>query len=119
MLALIVGFLGMMGSQADTVIAPVDSSRVLTVNRVIIIGNKVTKERIISREIKLKPGVDRRVFGNDGQPGRYRYCTCGFIACTHRKPRNNHWQQGHQRANHFAGNKTEAWRYHYAEKTAA
>jgi outer membrane protein assembly factor BamA len=64
MLALIVGFLGMMGSsQADTVITPVDtvkssvdSSRVLTVNRVIIIGNKVTKERIISREITLKPG---------------------------------------------------------------
>src|SRR5882762_7934672 len=56
MLGMIVGFLGLMGSQADTVIVAVDSSRVLTVNRVLIIGNKVTKERIISREIKLKPG---------------------------------------------------------------
>ena len=57
MLALIVGFLGMMGnSQADTVSVPTDSSRVLTVNRVLIIGNKVTKEKIISREITLKPG---------------------------------------------------------------
>ena len=57
MLALIVGFLGTMGSTSmDTVIVPVDSSRVLTVNRIIIIGNKVTKERIISRELTLKPG---------------------------------------------------------------
>jgi outer membrane protein assembly factor BamA len=58
MLALIVGFVGMMGSsRMDTVIVPaVDSSRVLTVNRIIIIGNKVTKERIISRELTLKHG---------------------------------------------------------------
>jgi len=58
MLALIVGFLGIMGgdSRMDTVIAPVDSSRVLTVNRIIIIGNKVTKEWIISRELTLKHG---------------------------------------------------------------
>ena len=57
MLALIVGFLGILGSsQADTVSVPTDSSRVLTVNRVLIIGNKITKERIISREIKLKAG---------------------------------------------------------------
>src|SRR5882762_154298 len=56
MLGMIVGFLGLMGSQADTVIVAVDSSRVLTVNRVLIIGNKVTKEGIISREIKLKSG---------------------------------------------------------------
>src|SRR6267142_5477410 len=58
MLALIVGFLGIMGggSRMDTVIAPVDSSRVLTVNRIIIIGNKVTKEWIISRELTLKTG---------------------------------------------------------------
>jgi outer membrane protein assembly factor BamA len=56
MLALIVGFLGMIGCQSDTVIVPVDSSRVLTVNRILIIGNKVTKDRIISREIQLKAG---------------------------------------------------------------
>jgi len=57
MLALIVGFLGMIGgSQADTMIVPTDSSRVLTVNRVLIVGNKVTKEGIISREITLKRG---------------------------------------------------------------
>ncbi|MBS1681938.1 MAG: hypothetical protein JST48_09515 [Bacteroidetes bacterium] len=55
MLAIIVGFWGLMGgSQMDTI--PVDSSRVLTLNRVIITGNKVTKDQIISREIKLKPG---------------------------------------------------------------
>ncbi len=58
MLSLIVGFLGMMGgSRMDTVVVPsVDSSRVLTVNRILIIGNKVTKEQIISRELTLKPG---------------------------------------------------------------
>src|SRR5689334_2581982 len=56
MLALLVGFLGMIGCQSDTVVTPADSSRVLTVNRILIIGNKVTKERIISREIKLKTG---------------------------------------------------------------
>src|SRR5579859_6603878 len=58
MLGLIVGILGTMGSTSmDTVIVPAaDSSRVLTVNRVIIIGNKITKERIISRELTLKPG---------------------------------------------------------------
>jgi outer membrane protein assembly factor BamA len=58
MLALFVGLLGMMGgSRMDTVIVPaVDSSRVLTVNRIIIIGNKVTKEWIISRELTLKTG---------------------------------------------------------------
>ncbi|GHM99039.1 hypothetical protein WSM22_05290 [Cytophagales bacterium WSM2-2] len=55
MLGLIVGFLGLMSSQADTVVVA-DSSQILTVNRVLIIGNKVTKERIISREITLKPG---------------------------------------------------------------
>ncbi len=59
MLALIVGFLPRMmgGSRMDTIIVPaLDSSRVLTVNRIIIIGNKVTKERIISRELTLKHG---------------------------------------------------------------
>ncbi len=58
MLALIVGILGTIGgSGMDTVIvAPVDSSRILTVNRILIIGNKITKERIISRELTLKPG---------------------------------------------------------------
>jgi len=55
MLGMIVGILGLLGNQADTVIVA-DSSRILTVNRVLIIGNKVTKERIISREITLKPG---------------------------------------------------------------
>src|SRR5258706_6809529 len=55
---LFVGFLGMIGSsRMDTLIVhSVDSSRVLTVNRILIIGNKVTKERIISRELTLKPG---------------------------------------------------------------
>ena len=31
-------------------------NRVVTINRVLIIGNKVTRERIISRELSLKPG---------------------------------------------------------------
>lgn len=31
-------------------------ARILTINRVLIIGNKVTKDRIISRELSLKPG---------------------------------------------------------------
>jgi len=41
-----VGLLVMIGgSRMDTVIVPaVDSSRVLTVNRIIIIGNKITKK---------------------------------------------------------------------------
>src|SRR5579871_5399177 len=57
MLALIVGFLGTMGSAGmDTVTVPVDSSRVLTVGRVLIAGNKITKDRIISRELTLKSG---------------------------------------------------------------
>jgi outer membrane protein assembly factor BamA len=59
MLALIVGFLGLFsGSHADkdTVIAAADSSRILTVNRILIIGNRVTKDRIISRELTLKVG---------------------------------------------------------------
>lgn len=60
MLALLVGILGFGGfgdnpAQADTV-AVVDSSKVFTVNRVLIIGNKVTKEHIIQRELTLKPG---------------------------------------------------------------
>lgn len=38
-------------SQHDTL-----SNRIVYINRVLIIGNKVTKERIISREISLKPG---------------------------------------------------------------
>src|SRR5690349_23422489 len=49
MLALLVGFLGMIGCQSDTVVTPADSSRVLTVNRILIIGNKVTKDRKSTR----------------------------------------------------------------------
>jgi outer membrane protein assembly factor BamA len=56
MLALIVGIFVMTGSnQLDTVVVA-DSSRILTVNRIIIIGNKITKDRIISRELTLRPG---------------------------------------------------------------
>ena len=43
----------------DTVILPdFDSldNRVLQLNKVLIIGNKVTYDRIISRELSLKPG---------------------------------------------------------------
>jgi outer membrane protein assembly factor BamA len=55
-----------LGSQAkaqksarDTVVSIEQDTipkRLLTINRVIIIGNKVTKEQIISRELSLKPG---------------------------------------------------------------
>jgi len=31
-------------------------NRILTVNRILIIGNKITREQIISRELSLKPG---------------------------------------------------------------
>ena len=43
---------------ADTVIIAIDSSdaRILTVNRILIIGNKKTYDRIISRELSLKSG---------------------------------------------------------------
>lgn len=51
------------GSEQDTVsIAPVtiavdsSSNRTLQVDRVIIVGNKVTRRRIIERELSLKPG---------------------------------------------------------------
>ncbi len=58
MLVLIFGIFGIFGnSQGDTVIVGTkDSSRLLTVNRILIIGNKVTKDRIISRELTLKTG---------------------------------------------------------------
>jgi outer membrane protein assembly factor BamA len=66
MLAFTFGILGWFGmitgdsasAKSDTVIVKLDSthSRVMQVNRVLIIGNNVTKERIISRELSLKPG---------------------------------------------------------------
>ena len=46
-------------ASADTVLRPPTdtlANRIVTVNRVIIIGNKKTRERIISRELSLKPG---------------------------------------------------------------
>lgn len=46
-------------ASVDTVEGPSTdslSNRIVTVNRVIIIGNKITRERIISRELTLKPG---------------------------------------------------------------
>src|SRR5438105_2973170 len=60
MLALIVGIFSVLGfsdnqTPSDTVTVA-DSSKVFTVNRVLIIGNKVTKDRIIARELTLKPG---------------------------------------------------------------
>jgi len=59
MWVLIFGLFGITSAapKADTVIGPiVVNNRVVNINRVIIIGNKVTKERIISRELSLKPG---------------------------------------------------------------
>ena len=70
MLAIILGIFGCLGVhaegnhsfeeiKADTIILnSLDTTvnRLLQVNRVIIIGNKVTRDRIISRELSLKPG---------------------------------------------------------------
>ncbi len=65
MLGIVLGLVGCLGvpadqnrSNRDTIIVSIDTSRVRTlhVSRVIIIGNKVTRDRIISRELSLKPG---------------------------------------------------------------
>jgi len=70
MLSVILGMIGCFGNPApgnhfteeskiDTVILnSVDTTvaRLLQVNRILIIGNNVTKDRIISRELSLKPG---------------------------------------------------------------
>jgi outer membrane protein assembly factor BamA len=58
MWALIFGLFGFAAqpTAADTIINPSQTNRLVTVNRVLIIGNKITKEKIISRELDLKPG---------------------------------------------------------------
>jgi len=46
-------------TRVDTVVRPTFDTlthRTVTINRVIVIGNKITRERIISRELSLKPG---------------------------------------------------------------
>ncbi|UXE68666.1 MAG: hypothetical protein KA713_08890 [Chryseotalea sp. WA131a] len=48
-------------SEQDTVTTTTAEDRLLTVGRVLIIGNKKTKDRIISRELTLKPGDTIRV----------------------------------------------------------
>jgi outer membrane protein assembly factor BamA len=43
--------------KVDTLVtSPPDSARLITINRVLIIGNKITRDQIISRELTLKPG---------------------------------------------------------------
>jgi outer membrane protein assembly factor BamA len=71
MLAFLLGIIGWLGSHevlaekvdvthsfSDTVIVGLDTAdlRLLTVNRIIIIGNKITRDQIILRELNLKPG---------------------------------------------------------------
>ncbi len=58
MWALIFGLFGIAAqpTAADTLINPSKTNRLVTINRVLIIGNKITKEKIISRELDLKPG---------------------------------------------------------------
>lgn len=59
MWALIVGLLCFTGQPvaADTLRPlPDTTNRVVTVNRILIIGNTITRENIISRELGLKPG---------------------------------------------------------------
>lgn len=41
--------------KSDTTVV-LDTTRLLTINRVLIIGNKKTRDQIISRELSLKPG---------------------------------------------------------------
>ncbi|MBL7870492.1 MAG: BamA/TamA family outer membrane protein [Cyclobacteriaceae bacterium] len=58
MWALIFGLFGIAAQPtlADTAIESSIKNRVVSINRVIIIGNKITREKIISRELTLKPG---------------------------------------------------------------
>lgn len=58
MWALIFGFFGLAAqpTPVDTLVNPSALNRSVTINRVLIIGNKITKEKIISRELDLKPG---------------------------------------------------------------
>jgi hypothetical protein len=59
MWAVIVGLLSFTGQPiaADTLRPLTDTTnRVVTVNRILIIGNKVTRESIISRELDVKSG---------------------------------------------------------------
>lgn len=71
MLVFLLGFIGLFGSidsraekfdlsysLPDTVIVGLDTTdtRLLTLNRVLIIGNKITRDQIITRELSLKPG---------------------------------------------------------------
>lgn len=71
MLAFLLGFLGLAGSfnisadsletereTADTLIVSIDSTdnRILTLNRVVILGNNITRDKIILRELTLSPG---------------------------------------------------------------
>jgi outer membrane protein assembly factor BamA len=64
---LLIGFIFGLGSSSyqvdsvdqirpDTLVVKTDTTKVLTVNRVLIIGNKKTRDQIISRELSLKPG---------------------------------------------------------------
>ena len=71
MLVFLLGIIGCLGSievraekenlyfsSRDTIIVGLDTTdtRVLTLNRVLIIGNKITRDQIILRELSLKPG---------------------------------------------------------------
>lgn len=59
MWALIIGILSFTAQPtSDTVINRTDTlaNRIVTINRVLIIGNKITRDRIISRELSLSPG---------------------------------------------------------------
>ncbi len=56
MLALLVSLFSFLPPQDTVRSDTVPANRVLTINRVLIIGNKITRNSIISRELSLKPG---------------------------------------------------------------
>ncbi|MCU0419683.1 MAG: hypothetical protein MUC38_08485 [Cyclobacteriaceae bacterium] len=56
MLAVIVSFFCFLPPQDTVPLDTVPANRLLTINRVLIIGNKITRNSIISRELSLKPG---------------------------------------------------------------
>ncbi|MFN7406812.1 MAG: POTRA domain-containing protein, partial [Cyclobacteriaceae bacterium] len=54
--------LGSLAYNTHASAAPEDSSRLITVNRILIIGNKITRDRIILRELSMKSGDTLRFY---------------------------------------------------------
>lgn len=54
--------LGSLACDTHANAAPEDSSRLITVNRILIVGNKITRDRIITRELSVKSGDTLRFY---------------------------------------------------------